>query len=66
MTGACPSGDTLPWDGFSAMATGCLSSCARVGGHGEHDAEISLARAVIRSSDEAYSSRSRMNDALRS
>ncbi len=33
---------------------------------GEHEADLSFAWAMIRSSDEVYSSRSRRNDALRS
>lgn len=37
----------------------------RVDWSGEHEADLSLACAMIRSSDEAYSSRSRKNDARR-
>jgi hypothetical protein len=37
-----------------------------VGGQGEHEADLPLAWAMICLSEEAYSSRSRKNDALRS
>ena len=38
----------------------------RAGCEGEHEADLPLAWAMIRSREEAYSSRSRRNDALRS